>query len=157
MDKKTSWMSRILKGAEIIDALRIVPRIVLGVYIAGVAWIVSWYTQFELKYVTQCDSATLNVLMREQVPLEEAKAIACTITQVIGHPTGYTALVTVMVSAAAIVFGLYTNSGRSWEGDKSTQKSNAMSRSDYGPHAPHNAQERYDRPEPRVPHTPRGF
>jgi len=116
MDNQKTWTQRIITGAEVIDALRVVPRLILGTYVAGVAWIIDWYINYDVQYVTECDSATLNVLMREHVPLAEAKAIACSVTQVIGQPSGYTALVTVMVGAAAIVFGLYTNSGRKWTG-----------------------------------------
>ena len=129
MKEPQSWMTRILKSAELIDALRIVPRTIIAMYAAGLYWIIDWYIKYELQYVTKCDSATLNVLMREKVPLEEAKAIACTVSQVIGHPTGYTALVTTMVGAAAIVFGLYTKSGRSWEGENSMNKYGPMGQS----------------------------
>ena len=75
-----------------------------------VYWIVSWYINFETQVVTKCVSATLNVLLREKVPLEEAKMIACYTTEVIDHPNGYT-----IVGAAVVVIGLYTNSGRSWD------------------------------------------
>lgn len=122
MSDRKSAMNESLKIAEIIDAYRIVPRTIIALYAYGLYRIVEWYINFELKYVTKCDSATLNVLMKEGVSVEEAKAIACTVSEVIGHPTGYTALVTAMVGAAAVVFGLYANTGRSWEGDKSLNK-----------------------------------
>ena len=119
MKEKQSRMMRILKSAELIDALRVVPRLVLGLYAAGLYWILDWYTNYELQYVTNCDSATMNVLLREGVPIKEARDIACSVAEVIGHPTGYTVLVSTVVGAAAIVFGLYTKSGRNWEGDNS--------------------------------------
>lgn len=117
---KLTFRERILSYAEIVDAVRFVPRLMLGLYTALVYWIVNWYIEFETQVVTKCDSATLNVLLREKVPLEEAKAIACSVSEVIGHPTGYTMLVTTIVGAAAVVFGLYTNSGRSWKSDSNS-------------------------------------
>lgn len=122
MSDKRSVMNESLKIAEIIDAYRVVPRTIIALYAYGLYRIIEWYINFELQYVTKCDSATLNVLLKEGVPVEQANAIACSVSQVIGHPTGYTALVTTMVGAAAVVFGLYANSGRSWEGDKSVNK-----------------------------------
>lgn len=121
MSEKLGKMNRVLQFAEMIDALRVVPRLMVGLYGYGLYRIVQWYIDFELQVTTKCDSASLNVLMREGVPVEEASAIACTIDSVIGHPMGYTALVTVMVGAAAVVFGLYANSGRKWDGEKSTK------------------------------------
>ena len=122
-DKKPKLSLRecFLTVAELVDAIRFVPRLVLGLYAWLVYWIVSWYINFETQVVTKCDSATLNVLLREKVPLEEAKAIACSVSEVIGHPNGYTVLVSTIVGAAAVVFGLYTNSGRSWSGSKKSE------------------------------------
>ncbi|MFY0655402.1 MAG: hypothetical protein JXR12_01360 [Neptunomonas phycophila] len=120
---KLSIKDRFLTVAELVDAIRFVPRLVLGLYAWLVYWIVSWYINFETQVVTKCDSATLNVLLREKVPLEEAKQIACSVTEVIGHPNGYTMLVSTIVGAAAVVFGLYTNSGRSWNTKKDSSQS----------------------------------
>ena len=109
-----STKDRIISFAEIVDVIRLVPRLMLGLYTVLVYWVVDWYITFETQIVTKCDSATLNVLLRDKVPLNEASEIACSISEIIGHPTGYTMLVTTIVGAAAIVFGLYTNSGRDW-------------------------------------------
>lgn len=128
MDRHKSWMIRSLKIAEVIDAFRIVPRIIILMYSMGLYWIVKWYIDYELQYKTACDSATLNVLLREKVPLEEATAIACSVTEVIGHPSGYTALVSTVVGVAAVVFGLYANSGRKWDGKNSVCDKNDESR-----------------------------
>jgi hypothetical protein len=116
---ETRKMTKVLQTAEMIDAMRVVPRIILALYTYGLYRIVEWYIEFELLYTTKCDSATLNVLMSNGVPLDQAQAIACSVSEVIGHPNGYTALVATMVGAAAVVFGLYSRSGRSWDGDKS--------------------------------------
>ena len=117
---KRTFKDRLLSYAEIVDAIRLVPRLMLGLYTGLVYWIVKWYIDFDTQVVTKCDSATLNVLLREKIPLEEAKSIACSVSEVIGHPTGYTMLVTTIVGAAAVVFGLYTNSGRSWKSSDSS-------------------------------------
>lgn len=115
MSKLSEIKRSILAYAEIIDAIRLVPRLLLGLYAWLVYWIVDWYVQFDTQIVTKCDSATLNVLLREKVPLEQAEAISCSVTEVVGHPSGYTMLVSAIVGAAAVVFGLYTNSGRKWK------------------------------------------
>lgn len=122
MSNRKSSLCEVLKIAEVIDAFRIVPRVIIAMYAYGLYFIIKWYIDFELQYITKCDSATLNVLLKEGVPLEQATNIACTVSDVIGHPTGYTALVATMVGAAAVVFGLYARSGRSWEGNNSMSK-----------------------------------
>lgn len=112
-------MVRILKVSEVMDAMRVVPRIILFGYMYVVYQIVQWYIDFELQMKTSCDSSTLKVLLDSGMDALQAQGIACSVTEVIGHPNGYTAIVTVMVGAAAVVFGLYSNSGRSWHGDNS--------------------------------------
>lgn len=121
MSNSSEVKRSILAAAEIVDALRLVPRLLLGLYAWLVYWIVSWYIGFKTQVVTKCDSATLNVLLSEKVPLEQAEAISCSVTEVVGHPTGYTMLVSTIVGAAAVVFGLYTNSGRKWRDKSDTE------------------------------------
>lgn len=128
MDRNKSWVIKSLQLAEVIDALRLVPRLIMAMYAMGLYWIVKWYIDYELQYKTTCDSATLNVLLREDVPIVEAQAIACSVTEVIGHPNGYTALVSTMVGVAAVVFGLYANSGRKWDGKNSVCDKDDVSR-----------------------------
>lgn len=116
---RTAWKTKLLTLAEIFDTFRIVPRLLIGMYAGLIYWIIDWYLSFETQVVTKCDSATLNVLLKESVPLAEAKDIACSVSSIIGHPNGYTVLVSTIVGAAAAVFGLYLNSGRRWGVKKS--------------------------------------
>jgi hypothetical protein len=119
MEKYMIRFKKFMLGfAESMDALRVFPRIVLGLYLYGLYHIVKWYIEFELKFVTKCDSSSLNVLLKEGIKIDEAKSIACSVTEVIGHPTGYTALVTILVGASAAIFGMYAKSGRSWDVEK---------------------------------------
>lgn len=103
--------------AEIIDSFRIGPRVILGVYIYLVYYVVDWYMNYPLKDITKCDSATLGVLLHNKIDLSVARDISCQIVDVVPHPTGYTLLMSAVIGAAAIVFGLYSNSARKWVKD----------------------------------------
>lgn len=94
-----------------IDRWRVMPRIVLIAWLVGTIAIVNWYMAYEIVYERKCDSTTLSILLDRGVDLKDAESIACTTTDVIGHPTGYTALVSTIVAAGSAVFGLYVNSG----------------------------------------------
>jgi hypothetical protein len=107
---KDKW----LKIAEIIDAFRIFPRLVLLCYVVGTAYIVNWYIGFHPIPVTECNAALIDILTKNGLPLDQALKLACSPKELIGHPTGYTTLISVIVSAGAGVFGFYTATGRKW-------------------------------------------
>ena len=104
-----------IRFAEVIDAYRIIPRLILIGYMLAVGLAINWYFNFEVKYVTQCDSSVMKVLLDEGASIEQAESIACTVKDVIGQPTGYTALFSALVGAGAGIFGFYSATGRKWD------------------------------------------
>ena len=90
-----------LTAAELFDAWRIVPRLLVMGY-AWLCWtIVEWYMNLEPFLIADCDIV--------------ATIEACTVD---APTTQHAALVTAVVGGAAAVFGLYTNGGRSWQNEK---------------------------------------
>lgn len=88
---------RVLTSAELFDAWRTIPRVLVAAY-GYLCWvIVSWYMGLEPTLIEGCDIKALGDLCISQAPT-----------------TQHASLVTVMVGASAAVFGLYTNTGRSW-------------------------------------------
>lgn len=87
--------------AESVDAWRIIPRAMVAAYgyLTWKTWV--WYTGIET--VVQKSNCQL---LGDQ--------IICDITGVVGPSTQQAALVTAIVSVAAVVIGLYTNSGKDW-------------------------------------------
>lgn len=111
----------LLSVAELIDTFRVVPRIILCAYAYMVYYTVEWYMAYPLTAVIKCEAAVLDVLLKNGQTVELAKQIACQSVDVIAHPAGYTILVSTIIGAASVVFGLYTNTGRKWvPGTKST-------------------------------------
>ena len=88
---------KVLTSAELFDAWRVVPRLLVAAY-GWLCWeIVAWYMDLKPAIIAGCDIQTLGELCLYDAPT-----------------TQHAALVTVMVGAAAAVFGFYTNTGRSW-------------------------------------------
>ena len=88
---------KVLTSAELFDAWRVVPRILVGAY-GWMCWeIVAWYMKLKPAIIEGCDVSVLGDLCLYDAPT-----------------TQHAALVTVIVGASAAVFGLYTNTGRSW-------------------------------------------
>jgi len=88
---------KVLTSAELFDAWRVVPRILVAAY-GWLCWeIVRWYMDLKPAIIKGCDIEALGDLCLYDAPT-----------------TQHAALVTVMVGAAAAVFGFYTNTGRSW-------------------------------------------
>jgi len=101
-----------------IDSFRIFPRIVLVLYIAALWVCLNWYLDFDIIYQKECDPSTLTLLLDRNIPLKDSRDIACTTTAAVGRPHGYTALMSVLVTAGAGIFGLYVNSGRTSRKEK---------------------------------------
>ena len=88
---------KVLTSAELFDAWRVVPRILVAAY-GWMCWeIVDWYMDLKPAIIEGCDVSALGDLCLYDAPT-----------------TQHAALVTVIVGASAAVFGLYTNTGRSW-------------------------------------------
>ena len=88
-------------AAETIDAWRIIPRVLVAAYglLTWKTWV--WYTSIE------------TVVMKSNCKLLGSEVI-CDITGVVGPSTQQAALVTAIVSMAAVVVGLYSNTGKDW-------------------------------------------
>jgi hypothetical protein len=103
--------------AESFDAWRIIPRSILVVYSALVLNLYLWFKSIPTFVQERCDSAMLRMLLESKIGLEEAKLIACSIVDVVGGPTAaQSAFVTTITGLSAGIFGLYTATGRRWDG-----------------------------------------
>jgi hypothetical protein len=87
-----------LSVAEGLDAWRVVPRTLVALYCYMLYKIIEWYMALEPHIIDKCVSQ--NVL--------DCIAQAPT--------TQHAALVTAVVGISAAVFGLYTTSGKKWNG-----------------------------------------
>lgn len=87
-----------LAVAELVDAWRVVPRLLIGAYGYLVFKVVKWYMVLEPRFIPDCVSDTVTDCIF-QAPT-----------------TQHAALVTAVVGVSAAVFGLYTNSGKKWNG-----------------------------------------
>jgi len=84
--------------AEMLDAWRIVPRALVGLYCWMLYKVVMWYMALEPHLIDKCVSQnTLDCIV--QAPT-----------------TQHAALVTAVVGISAAVFGLYTSTGKKWNG-----------------------------------------
>ena len=124
-----------LRIAEVIDAYRVFPRIVLLSFMISVGVIMSWYLSFEDKPVVECNDTLMLGLLEKGHTLVAAEKVACRQVGVIDRPLGYTTLVSVFIGASAAVFGFYAGTGRKWNESKSNSSGNNSSngRSDIPP------------------------
>ena len=103
--------------AESVDAWRIIPRIILILYGTLVFNLYLWYRSIPTYVQEQCDSGVLRVLMDSNMNVEEARAIACSVFDIVGGPTAaQSAFVTTIIGLSTGIFGLYVATGRKWEG-----------------------------------------
>lgn len=88
-----------LKWAEFVDSWRLVPRLL----VAGYAWLtwstVTWYMDIK------ATSEICKIIDKQMV---------CGFIEASGPTTQQASLVATVIGAAAIVFGMYTNSGKDW-------------------------------------------
>lgn len=102
--------------AESFDAWRIIPRAILVVYSALVLNLYLWFKSIPTFVQERCDAAMLKMLLEQNINLEEAKLLACSIVDVVGGPTAaQSAFVTTITGLSAGIFGLYTATGRKWD------------------------------------------
>ena len=94
-----SWRKGHLAIAEWIDAWRVIPRLLVAGYGYLVWMVVHWYMNLKPALIDKCDVELLG-----QTCITEAPS------------TQHAALVTAVVGMAAVVIGLYVNSGRKWNG-----------------------------------------
>lgn len=122
--------------AESFDAWRVIPRAILVVYSALVLNLYLWFKSIPTFVQERCDAATLKFLMDNNVDIEQAKLIACSIVDVVGGPTAaQSAFVTTIIGLSAGIFGLYTATGRRWDGGLPPDINRNMN--DYNPYNPY--------------------
>lgn len=103
--------------AESFDAWRVIPRAILVVYSALVLNLYLWFKSIPTFVQERCDASMLKILIDANVSLDQAKALACSIVDVVGGPTAaQSAFVTTITGLSAGIFGLYTATGRRWDG-----------------------------------------
>ena len=100
--------------AESFDAWRVTPRLLVGAYCYLVGLVVVKFLKFSTIPKVQCDSATLQVLLSQHIDLASASNVACRVVDTLGPPNSYTIIVSALLGVAAIVFGVYTNTGKDW-------------------------------------------
>jgi len=83
---------------EAIDGMRLIPRILVGLYAYLVYKTVAWYMKLEPKMIENCISANISDCI------------------VIAPTAQHSILLSTIIGAAAAVFGLYTATGRKWNG-----------------------------------------
>ena len=93
-----TWRKGHLAVAEWIDAWRLIPRVLVGIYVWLVYKVVAWYMALEPKMIEGCVSET---------------ALDCVYS---APTTAHAALVTAVIGISAAIFGLYTTSGKKWNG-----------------------------------------
>jgi len=92
------WRKGQLAVAEFVDAWRIVPRLLVAGYGYVVYTVIMWYKELKPYMLEGCQSDVVKDCI-VQAPT-----------------TQHAALVTAVVGMAAVVFGLYANSGKKWNG-----------------------------------------
>lgn len=108
---------KLLILAESLDALRVVPRTMIVAYGWIVVQLYIWFRSIPTYVQEKCDPAVLLLAINKNMALIDAKALACTVVDVVGGPTpSQTAFVTTIIGLSTAIFGLYANSGRRWEG-----------------------------------------
>ena len=94
-----SWRAVHLAIAEWIDAWRMVPRLLTAGFGVLLWKASSWYMSLETTMVESCPVELLGVACIEAAP-----------------STQHAVILTVLMGAATAIFGLYTSSGRKWNG-----------------------------------------
>lgn len=85
-----SWKNEWLEIAEVVDALRIVPRIIIGVFLAVFAWAVVYFS-----------------IMYFRLPVAERTVAMTTFVSVV---------LTALTTALPFIVKIYTDNGRDWTG-----------------------------------------
>ena len=93
------WRKTYLAVAELSDAWRVIPRLLIAGYAYLVYMVISWYITLKPSIIDGCDITLLKQLCIYEAP-----------------NTQHTSLVSVTIGVAAVVFTMYTNSSRKWNG-----------------------------------------
>lgn len=107
----------ILLLAEAIDAWRVIPRLMILAYGYLVFNLYLWYKNIPTYVQEKCDATILSDLMAKGKSMAEIKQYACTVVDVVGGPTAaQSTFVTTIIGLSTGIFGLYTATGRKWDG-----------------------------------------
>lgn len=98
-----------LTWAEMVDAWRIIPRAILVAYSWMLLKVITWYMSLEPYFPDEVKQLVAN----QTVITPEITAL-----MVQAPTTQHAALVTAVIGISAAIFGLYSNSGRKWDGKK---------------------------------------
>lgn len=118
--------NHILVLAEAFDAWRVIPRLMLMAYGYLVFNLYLWYKNIPTYVQEKCDASILSELLAKGKSMAEIKQYACTVVDVVGGPTAaQSTFVTTIIGLSTGIFGLYTTTGRKWDGWEPTQGKNA--------------------------------
>ncbi len=120
-----------MSAAELVDAWRVVPRLVLIGYVFLIISLYNWFKSILTHVVITCNTTLLSYLMSHNTTIAAAKELACHVVGVVGGPTLIQgAFVTTIIGLSTAIFGLYTNTGRRWGNQLLTIKSPTESNPD---------------------------
>lgn len=104
-----------LAWAELFDAWRVFPRVLVIAYMALVAYLVKQYFDLKTYAAIQCNPEIVEAMLAKKLPIDQIQQLACHATAVYGGPsTEHTIFITTICGLSAAIFGLYTSSGRNW-------------------------------------------
>ena len=91
------------------------PSCIIRMYGLMIYKLFLWYTNIETHEEETCDNALIQTLLEQNVDIDRATNIACTIIDTVGGPTSQqTSFVTIVIGLSSAIFGLYVNSGGEW-------------------------------------------
>lgn len=112
----SNFRKKALQLAEVADAWRIVPRVLVTLYGTLVFSLYSWYKSLSTVELVECDSALLRTLVELGTSVERAYEMSCVVTGITGGPTTeQNIFVTAIIGLATGIFAFYVNSGRKWD------------------------------------------
>lgn len=105
----------LLQFAEVFDAWRIAPRLMVTVYSLLVYKLYSWYKTLSPVERIECDDVLVRSLVELGMNVNNALETSCTVVGFVGGPTTeQTAFVTAIIGLATAIFAFYVNTGRAW-------------------------------------------
>jgi len=108
-----------LELAKIMDAWRLVPRVIVAMYGIMIYKLFTWYTAIPTHDEKSCDSALIEVLLEQNIPVESVMEMSCTIIDTVGGPTTQqSSFVSIIIGLSSVMFAFYVNSGGKWEFSK---------------------------------------
>lgn len=112
----SNFRKKALQVAEVADAWRVVPRVLVTLYGVLVFSLYSWYRTLNTVELVECDSTLLRALVDLGTAVESAYEMSCSVVGVTGGPTTEQNLfVTAIIGLATGIFAFYVNSGRKWD------------------------------------------